>query len=254
MLVAVCALAAVTSAHFAHIAYFEVSELNVLTLDEELARIVNGSGGMEQHENPVQADRLTLLRQEAQRVGDGLQALLSAASLAVGLTFTAVLLARVRPEMLLLPVMAVPSVLAGRRAQSVLDQAREDSAGDVRLAKHLLGLSTDPPPPKSCGCTGSPTTSGPAIVGTGPTIAAAWAMPRPGAAACGGRLRRLRPLLRWARSTSSSATPSPGGAALATWCSMVSAGRPRRAARSRPPSRSCSSCSARRGPSPGSRS
>ncbi|KWV34621.1 ABC transporter ATP-binding protein [Micromonospora rifamycinica] len=141
--VAVAAIAALTCAHFAHIGYFEVSELNVLSTDEQLIEISNGTPYLDHHERPDSADRMALAQDELQRVGEGLQALLTGGSLAVSLLLTTVLLTLVHPALVVLPLLAALPVLAGRRAQAAADRAREESIVDTRQARHLFELTTD---------------------------------------------------------------------------------------------------------------
>ncbi|MBB5867590.1 ATP-binding cassette subfamily B protein [Allocatelliglobosispora scoriae] len=142
IIVAACAMAALTCAHFAHIAYFEVSEINVLTMDQRLIAVSNGSPYLDHHERPEHADRMALVQEELQRLGEGLQALLTGASLAVGLLITTVLLTLAHPALIALPLLAVLPLLAGRKAQAAAEQARERSATDTRQARHLFELTT----------------------------------------------------------------------------------------------------------------
>lgn len=141
---AVLAIFALTLDHFAHVALFELSDLNLLAIDRELIALANGSPGLEQHERKEYADKLAVAREEAERLRNGMQALMSAAALGLSMLLTAVLLAMVNPLLLLLPLFAVPPLLAGARAQSMADRARDASAAADRLARHLFRLSTDP--------------------------------------------------------------------------------------------------------------
>ncbi len=144
LVVAALAVAALTAGHFAHVAYFELGEFNVLTMDRELIELANGSAGLDHHERPAYADRLQVLRQELDRVGwSSMSALLSGISLAVAIGVTGVLLSTLDPWLLLLPVAAVPPLLAGRRAEDIVAEAREGSAETARAARHLLELATD---------------------------------------------------------------------------------------------------------------
>jgi ATP-binding cassette subfamily B protein len=146
--VAACAIGVLTLGHFAHIAYFELSEMNVLTMDERLIALTNGSMGIEHHERPDYADKLAVLQRELQQLQNGLYAVLALASLAIAIVFTGVLLALLNPILLLLPLVAVPPLITGRRAQSVLDRARDETAEDTRLAWHLFRLATSAGPAK----------------------------------------------------------------------------------------------------------
>lgn len=141
--VGVLVIAALTLGHFAHLAYFELGELNLLTFDRWLIDLAHGTPGLEHHERPEYADKFHVLRQELQRVGwRGMQALLPAAGLVVAIGITGVLLARLDPMLLLLPLAAVPPLLAGRRAEALLDRARDRAAEPKRRAWHLFELAT----------------------------------------------------------------------------------------------------------------
>ena len=142
VLVAFLVIAALTAGHFAHIAYFELGDLNVLRLERELIELTAGSPGLEHHERPDYADRLQVVRQELERTGWGsMQALLSTLSLSVMIVVTAAILARLSPWLLLLPVAAVPSLVLGRRAETLLARTRERAADPTRRAKHLFSLA-----------------------------------------------------------------------------------------------------------------
>jgi ATP-binding cassette subfamily B protein len=147
-LVAILVIGSLTLGHFAHIAYFELAELNLLRYDEELIALANGSPGLQVHEHADHADRLTVLDQEIQQTRMALQALLTAAGLAVGILITGVLLALLHPVLLLLPLVAVPPLLAGRRGEQIVDRARTATAEQTRLALHLFRHATSAGPGK----------------------------------------------------------------------------------------------------------
>jgi ATP-binding cassette subfamily B protein len=141
VLVVVAVVAALTAGHFAHIFYFELGDRAVPRLERELIEMTNGSAGLEHHERPEYADKIQVLRNELHRAGWGsMEGLLNSLGLLVAISLTAVLLARLNPLLLLLPLAAVPPVLLGRRAESIVNDARERSAAPARHAKHLFGL------------------------------------------------------------------------------------------------------------------
>lgn len=142
VLVPVLAMTALTFAHFAHIAYFELSELAELDFDEELLALSNGSKGIEHHERAEFADMLTVLQQESRRFRMSLEALLNGLGLGLAMILTAILLARESPLLLLLPIAAVPPLVAGRAAEKILNKAKTDTAEETRLALNLFHLST----------------------------------------------------------------------------------------------------------------
>lgn len=146
--VAACAMGVLTLSHFAHLAYFELSEIDTLTTELRLIALSSGSAGIEHQERAEYADRLAVLEQEVQQIQNGIYAALTLSGLVVAISLTGLLLAMVNPVLLLLPVVAVPPLMAGRRAQLVLDRSREDTAADSRLAMHFLRMATSAGPAK----------------------------------------------------------------------------------------------------------
>ncbi|MFF1611623.1 ABC transporter ATP-binding protein [Amycolatopsis sp. NPDC058278] len=142
VVVAVLALAAFTFAHFAHIAYFELSELAELDFDEQLIGLSNGSPGIEHHEQAARADTITVLQQESRQLRASLEALLLSVGLVLAVVVTGVLLATTNPLLLLLPLAAIPPLVAGKRAEQVLDRSKTETAEPTRVALNLFRLST----------------------------------------------------------------------------------------------------------------
>jgi ATP-binding cassette subfamily B protein len=140
--VAVLAIVSLTFAHFAHIAYFELSELSELDFDEQIIAVSNGSPGIEHHERAEHADALTVLMQQSRQFRTGLEALLNGLGLALALAITGVLLARLNPVLLLLPLAAIPPLVTGRWAERISDRARTATAESTRVALNLFQLST----------------------------------------------------------------------------------------------------------------
>ena len=140
--VAACVIGVLTLGHFAHIAYFELSEINTLETELRLIALANGSAGIEHQERPEYADRVAVLETELQQIQNGFFAVLSLSSLAVAIGITGLLLALVNPILLLLPLVAIPPLVTGRKAQLVIDRARDETAADTRLAMHLFRLAT----------------------------------------------------------------------------------------------------------------
>jgi ATP-binding cassette subfamily B protein len=140
--VAVLAVMVLTLAHFAHVAYYELAELAELDFDERVIEASNGSAGIEHHERAEHADTWTVLRQDGRRFRAGLEALLGGLGLVLAMALTAVLLATRNPLLLLLPLAAVPPLLAGRAAERVLDRAQTATAEPTRAALNLFHLTT----------------------------------------------------------------------------------------------------------------
>jgi ATP-binding cassette subfamily B protein len=137
-----------TLGHFAHMAYFELSEINTLTMEQRLIDLANGSVGIEHQERAEFADKLTVLQTELQQLQNGFYAILALSSLAVAMVMTGLLLAMVNPLLLLLPLVAIPPLVTGRLAQLTIDRARVETAQDTRLAMHLFNLATGAGPAK----------------------------------------------------------------------------------------------------------
>jgi ATP-binding cassette subfamily B protein len=146
--VAACAIGLLTLGHFAHIAYFELSEINTLETELRLIALSNGSAGIEHQERPDYADRLAVLELELQQIQNGFFAVLALSSLAVAIVMTGVLLALVNPVLLLLPLVAIPPLITGQKAQAIVDRSRDETAADTRLAGHLFRLATGAGPAK----------------------------------------------------------------------------------------------------------
>jgi len=140
--VAGLAIMTLTFSHFAHVAYYDVSELAELDFDEKLVALSNGTRGIEHHEQAEFADTLTVLRQESRQFRAGLEALLLALGLILAVVFTAVLLALQNLLFLLLPLAALPVLVTGRAAERILDQAKTAAAESTRVAMNLFHLST----------------------------------------------------------------------------------------------------------------
>ncbi|MEU6073957.1 ABC transporter ATP-binding protein [Micromonospora sp. NPDC047074] len=124
--------------HFAHLSYFELGERQEVALQEEIGELTNGVAGLSPHEQPEHADKVALVRRDTWQLRMVLESLLRVIGLAVQVALTAILLAEISPYLLLLPLAAVPSLLAGRRAQRIVDAAREATAQDTRRAGHYL--------------------------------------------------------------------------------------------------------------------
>lgn len=104
--------------------------------------------GIEHYERPEFADRIALLKREMGYLSGFVPLLGQATGLIGRVVVTAVLLAGVHPVLLLLPVLALPSIWAGARAEAVVNRANEATAAAARQEEHLFGLSTTSSPAK----------------------------------------------------------------------------------------------------------
>ncbi len=129
-------------ANFAHLYYFELGEKMGAALDAELASRVNGVPGLQHFDDPDYADTLALVRQDITQTRVGLESVLHLGALLIRAGVTTALLAWVNPWLALLPVAAVPAVLVSRRAQLLINQARERNAASSRFTQHLVELAS----------------------------------------------------------------------------------------------------------------
>jgi ATP-binding cassette subfamily B protein len=142
--VALAALLSLTMEHFAHIFFFELADLHHLRTEQEIGGLIQGAVTLELHERQDYADRLELLRKETWELANGVQTVLTALTLSAQIVLTAVLLARLEPWLLLLPIFAVPPLVAGRLAERRLERAELATAEPRRLGWHLLEFAVSP--------------------------------------------------------------------------------------------------------------
>jgi ATP-binding cassette subfamily B protein len=143
VLTAVLLIASLTCGHFAHVAYFELAELNMLDYGDQLIHLANGTPCLDGHESPERADQFSVLERKVQQTRGTLQALLTLAGLGAGMLLTVVMPALLHPLLLLLRLAAVPPLLAGRRAERLMDAARSAAAEPTRRALNLFRQATD---------------------------------------------------------------------------------------------------------------
>lgn len=142
--VAVLAIMTLTAGHFGRVVAYELGEMVQLAIERDLIELSNGSAGLEHHERPDYADRLSVVRQEVDWSGwPTIDRLFSAMGFVAGGAITAVLLATLTPWLLLLPLFAVPPLVLGRRAEAAVAQARLTAAPHTRRGRHVFRLSTD---------------------------------------------------------------------------------------------------------------
>ena len=142
VLLGVGAIGALILQHFAFVPYAEVTERAVVSLEEELIELANGSAGLEHHERPEYADRVSIVQREVSQFTEGMIGLMTTLSLVTSMSITAVLLAFLNPWLLLLPIAALPPVIAANRAQKVISRAKDAAAPTTRQCDHLYRLAT----------------------------------------------------------------------------------------------------------------
>ena len=126
----------------------DLHESSSLVLMQDVMRCAGDVPGIEHHERPEYADRLTLIRNQSRLLTNFVGAGGRGISLAGRICVTAVLLASVHPLLLVLPLLALPSVWTGARANRMVEAANEATAERVRQQDHLFELATRPAPAK----------------------------------------------------------------------------------------------------------
>ena len=126
----------------------DLHESSARVLTGDIMRSASTTPGIEHHERAEYADRIALLRGQGRQLTNFVNTFGSSAALVVRIAVTVVLLASVHPALLVLPVLAIPSVWVGRRANAITERAREATAERVRADEHLWRLTTTPGPAK----------------------------------------------------------------------------------------------------------
>jgi ABC-type multidrug transport system fused ATPase/permease subunit len=121
---------------------FTVAEQAGAEADRRLIHLMAATPGIEHHELPQYLDRLDLLREDRRLLGWMTNATAGLLRVAVQLVASGILLARLHPALLLLPLFGGVSFLAGRKAQQLYQRAEEATAESERLRKHLFDLAT----------------------------------------------------------------------------------------------------------------
>jgi ATP-binding cassette, subfamily B, bacterial len=114
-----------------------------LYFDAEIAELCSTLPGLEHHESPEFRDKLELLRRGQGALGSSLGSLAMALKAVCGGLTVFVLLAAIHPWMLLLMVLALPTVQLTRTQRRWQQQAEEASAVSGRLGRHLRSLAYD---------------------------------------------------------------------------------------------------------------
>jgi ATP-binding cassette, subfamily B, bacterial len=132
--------------HFCHLDLIRVEEAQQMRLRGELMDLANGPPRIDHLDRPDVADNVALVRDSLHATTRSLDGVLQLAGLLLQMTVTIVLLVMVSPLFAVLPLCAVVPVILERAAQSTVEDARERTAQQLRLANHLLELATSTGP------------------------------------------------------------------------------------------------------------
>ncbi len=114
-------------------------------IDRRLIELTTGLAGLEQHERPDYINEMELLRVQRRVLATSGNQAAMALALMVRSVATAVLLASVHLLLLGVPVFALASLWAGRKAEDLHQRALDVAAEDMRQARHVFELATSAP-------------------------------------------------------------------------------------------------------------
>jgi ATP-binding cassette, subfamily B, bacterial len=119
-----------------------------IEIEAHVAHLQATVHGLDHHERPALLDRLQLLRDQVFLLNHLYMALMSTVGSAGRLLITLALLASVSPWLVLLGIVAIPTVIASTKRAAV-ERATQEAAGpDERRARHLFELGTNAGPGK----------------------------------------------------------------------------------------------------------
>jgi ATP-binding cassette subfamily B protein len=137
----VLALLNAIGAHLLHVLFVEVADQNVINLTDDVAGIAHGPAGLAHLENAKYADELELIRNEGAWRYMSVRAAVVSIGVAIQLTLTILLLARLQPILLLLLVFAIPPLVGTRWSWQHFSKRWQASADKQRRAGHYSDLT-----------------------------------------------------------------------------------------------------------------
>ena len=114
----------------------------------DLIRLSGRVPTIEMHERPDIADRIDLVRRDVESFGFAMSAIVWAFGIVIRLTTSVVVLLSVSPLLIALPLLGIPSLIAGDERNERGQRIREEMTEDRRLSEHLFALGTTPGPGK----------------------------------------------------------------------------------------------------------
>jgi ATP-binding cassette, subfamily B, bacterial len=125
-----------------------------IALESHVARLQASVATIAHHERPEYLDRLAMLRDQVFVLDHMYMSLFATSGWILRLGVTVALLASIHPALVLLAVLALPTVLTSTWRPAVERAAQERSAQADRLARHLFTIATTAPPGKEIRVTG----------------------------------------------------------------------------------------------------
>ena len=110
----------------------------------ELIEISGRAPTIELHERPEVADRIELVRKDVKMLAFAMLSFVWAVGIVTQLATTMVILVSIHPSLVVLPLLGIPSLVTGVRAQRLRQRAREETVEDrtverspVRARNHI---------------------------------------------------------------------------------------------------------------------
>lgn len=125
-----------------------LEERTAMAIDLRLMELSGDILGIEHHERPDYVKEMQLLREQRSQLSGSIGALVFSLGVVVQSITTSVLLATLHPTLLLLPVFAIPSLLAAGRAERIREKRRESTTERMRTVGHLFELTSTAAPAK----------------------------------------------------------------------------------------------------------
>ena len=116
-----------------------------IALESHVARLQASVATIEHQERPEHLDRLAILRDQVFTLDHMFMSLFSTIGWILRLIFTVVLLASVHPALILMVLLALPTVYTATWRPAVERRTEEAAAPHDRLARHLFTLGTTAP-------------------------------------------------------------------------------------------------------------
>jgi ATP-binding cassette subfamily B protein len=122
--------------------FFAVLEKASAAINRALMGLLGGAPGVAHHELPQYLQELELLQERRHSLAGMTNATVGMVRIVVQLVASGVLLARLDPVLLALPLVGIGSFLAGRKAQRLKQVAEEASVATERQRRHLYEVAT----------------------------------------------------------------------------------------------------------------
>ncbi|MFC4245051.1 ATP-binding cassette domain-containing protein [Gryllotalpicola reticulitermitis] len=140
---ALCITGQLLLAHFGHLWYFELGELDEIELSRRVSRALHNDQPLDEIESAEVADKIELLRQDIAGARVTLEATISLVAVVIQLVITCILLVTVSPWLLLLLVVAAIPVLTTSASEKPVQDARKEAAAFTRRIRNLRDASTN---------------------------------------------------------------------------------------------------------------